>query len=202
MKIRIQRMNDTNTKSHNSESTAVEDLNCLTIAAVSHPPAKRWALPSSGRNPLPLSLLLLARMLQQQCWTHLGPLPPRAAWTFTEEYGGLLWYCREKPPPKEETGNKDDLLLWKLLLFTSPPSPLCQDSLNWRSCYWVEAVVRGKWRWPRPSHNPGAAKNTNLVRMFGYAHGRYLMVKTAPSPDGENDDDGRHTTSYRFSHLG
>jgi hypothetical protein len=34
---------------------------------------------------------------------------------------------------------------------------------------------------------------TNLVRMFGYARGRYL--KTTPSPDVVDDDDERHPKS-------
>jgi hypothetical protein len=37
------------------------------------------------------------------------------------------------------------------------------------------------------------AMKTNLVRMFGYIRGGYLMVKTTPSPDVEDDDDERHT---------
>ncbi len=35
----------------------------------------------------------------------------------------------------------------------------------------------------------GPAKNANLVMMFGYAHGRYLMAKTYSSPDVDDDDD-------------
>jgi hypothetical protein len=31
----------------------------------------------------------------------------------------------------------------------------------------------------------------NLVRMFGFAHGGYLMAKTTPSPDVEDGDDER-----------
>jgi hypothetical protein len=27
-------------------------------------------------------------------------------------------------------------------------------------------------------------ENANLVMMFGYAHGGYLMARTTPSPDG------------------
>jgi hypothetical protein len=39
------------------------------------------------------------------------------------------------------------------------------------------------------------AKNMNLVMMFGYAHGGYLMVKTTPSPVVEDNDDERHARS-------
>jgi hypothetical protein len=31
--------------------------------------------------------------------------------------------------------------------------------------------------------------------MFGYAHSGYLMAKMTPSPDVEDDDDGRHAGS-------
>jgi hypothetical protein len=39
----------------------------------------------------------------------------------------------------------------------------------------------------------GAAKNANLFMMLGYAHDRYLMVRTTLSPDVGGDDAGRHT---------
>ncbi len=39
------------------------------------------------------------------------------------------------------------------------------------------------------------AKNTNLVMMFGQAHGRYLMGRKTLFPDVEDDDDGHHARS-------
>jgi hypothetical protein len=42
---------------------------------------------------------------------------------------------------------------------------------------------------------PGTSKNENLVMMFSYACGGYLMVKNTPSPDVGDDDDGGHTRS-------
>jgi hypothetical protein len=46
-------------------------------------------------------------------------------------------------------------------------------------------------------YNPGAVKNTNLIMMFGYPHGGYLMARTTPSPDIEDDDDRCHARSCR-----
>jgi hypothetical protein len=43
------------------------------------------------------------------------------------------------------------------------------------------------------------ANNTNLVMMFGHAHGRYLMARMTPSLDVEDNDDRRHARSCRFS---
>ncbi len=76
-------------------------------------------------------------------------------------------------------------------------SPCCQDSLNWCSCHWKHCLVchlgpSSKRRCSRersaidlgPRHCPGATENENLVMMFGYAHGGYLMARTTPSPDG------------------
>jgi hypothetical protein len=63
---------------------------------------------------------------------------------FTEECSGLLYNCREKPPTKDKTGNKDNLHLQKLRLLALLPPQLCQDPLNWHSRHQDEALVEGE----------------------------------------------------------
>jgi hypothetical protein len=87
---------------------------------------------------------------------------------------------------KMNRSNKDDLLRWKLQLFASPP---CQDSLNWHSHQWDKAMVGGKMVATWAPQYLGAAKKVNLVMMFGYASGGYLMAKMTPSSDVDDDDD-------------
>jgi hypothetical protein len=79
--------------------------------------------------------------------------------------------------------------------------------LNWCSNHWDVAVVclspqnagaaTGKvattWALPITQAQQGIA---NLVMLFGYAHASYLMVKVTPSPDGVDNDGGRHTGSH------
>jgi hypothetical protein len=58
-----------------------------------------------------------------------------------------------------ETGCKDNLLLLKLRLFASLPLPPCQDTLNWRSPHWDEAIVGMKnGSGLDPPASPGMAK--------------------------------------------
>jgi hypothetical protein len=45
-------------------------------------------------------------------------------------------------------------------------------------------------------------KKTKLIMTFGYARGGYLMAKTTPSPDFDDDDDRRHARSCRVSPEG
>jgi hypothetical protein len=45
-------------------------------------------------------------------------------------------------------------------------------------------------------------KKTNLIMTFGYARGGYLMAKTTPSPDFDDDDDRRHAESALTARRG
>jgi hypothetical protein len=53
---------------------------------------------------------------------------------------------------------------------------------------------------PDPPDNPGTAKNMSLFMVCGYTHGGYLMVRTAPSPDVEGEDDVHNARICRTSH--
>ncbi len=95
--------------------------------------------------------------------------------------------------PVTRYGDKDDLRLWKLQLFAKLPSPLCQEPLDWPSRSWDIAKlchlgppskcrctgkeVEATWA---PSIAQARQGIANLVMMFGYAHGGYLMTRTIP----------------------
>jgi hypothetical protein len=60
--------------------------------------------------------------------------------TVNENIADCCVTARKKPESYDETGIKKNLLLLKLQPLTSPPSPLCQDSLVCHSFNWDRAV--------------------------------------------------------------
>jgi hypothetical protein len=48
------------------------------------------------------------------------------------------------------------------------------------------------WALPIPRQH---GYETNLVGMFGYARGEYLMAKATPFPEVVDNEDKRHTSS-------
>ncbi len=118
-------------KSHNLESVATEDHKCYAVANTSCLKAERWEQPSSNCNCMPPSLLLPDRIFSdwrpanmqrhQQCWeaaTWAHHLQGQHECLLKNDIVDCCKIAMKEPPPIDETGNKDDLLLWKLQLFT------------------------------------------------------------------------------------
>jgi hypothetical protein len=83
----------------------------------------------------------------------------------------------------------------KLRLFASLPSPSCQDSLDWRSLHWDEAVVEQAG--PPVSRRGKESKSGYDVWLHPW---RVLYGQDdPPSPDVDDDDDSCHARSCRFS---
>ncbi len=179
------------------------------VAAASRFPAEGQAPNTAGRNCLPTSLLPLARTLSDwqlanSAWQsavlrgcHLGPSPPRAAWTCTD-YTELFMLCNYREKPNYRCTGRE----WRQGL---PPSleiatirlaaiATVPGSSHWRSRHRDEAIVRRKRRHPGPPHTKAQQRNKSFydVRLRLW---RPLGDGDNPLLDVEDDDDERYVWS-------